>query len=292
MSQSRNIFEALQKYGSHASENYLTEAFVYLLDLLLDREPVAGLEMINRLCGLNTSEQLIESDVIKIETQEILKDGGIVDIVIRSGKAALFYVEVELDAPLDGDQLRMYREDLLRHHAGQQTGMVFLARSRQAAISTRLLVHEYHHVCWYEVYEWIQRLNVRDEVAVFFATNFEHFLETKSMNYSRVSGEYTDGIASMNNLIQMLRAAISEASPKARVTVTGGFGWRGYKVAPGYFSGIRYDASHLLAFERNNFKRDLNLRDADFFALSRDEQFERIVRFLSECQAEIQQPIH
>jgi hypothetical protein len=110
------------------------------------------------------------------------------------------------------------------------------------------------------------------------------------MNYSHIGSEYTAGISATNNLLQMLRAAISAALPKAKVTVNGGFNWRGYGVAPGYFCGIRFDASHLLVFERWEnkaivFKRDLNFIDENFFTLDRDAQFERIVRFLIESHA-------
>ena len=51
------------------------------------------------------------------------------------------------------------------------------------------------------------------------------------MNYSQISSEYTGGTTATNNLIQMLRAAISATLPKAKVKVTGGFGWRGYGIA-------------------------------------------------------------
>jgi hypothetical protein len=287
MNQARNVFGTLEKYGSHAPENYLTEAFVYLLDLLLSREPAAGLDMINWLCGLGVAERLIAANEIVIKTQVDIKPYGIVDIAIQSGKNALFYIEVKLDSALDGDQLWTYREDLQQHHKGQRTGMVFLSRSRQAAIPTKLLDHEYHHICWYEVYDRIQGLDARDEVAAFFVTNFQRFLEAKYMSYSQISGEYSDGITAMNNLTHMLRAAISEAFPKAKIKVSGGFGWRGYGVAPCYFCGIRFEAPHLLVCEyypKNGvpFKRNLNLANENFFALSKNEQFEQIVQFLRE----------
>ena len=107
MNQDRNVFEALQKTAHMLPENYLTEAFVYLLDMLLTREPADGLDMINRLCGLSMSEQLTEANAITIKTQVNIAPHGIVDIEIQSEKTVLFYVEVKLDAPLDGQQAQM-----------------------------------------------------------------------------------------------------------------------------------------------------------------------------------------
>jgi hypothetical protein len=42
-----HVFEALQKYGRSAPENYLTEAFVLLLRLYVQRERAAGLDLLN-----------------------------------------------------------------------------------------------------------------------------------------------------------------------------------------------------------------------------------------------------
>ena len=53
-----NVFSALSEYGSNARENYLTEAYVFLLKLLLDRGPSVGFGMVNQLCGLKKQQQM------------------------------------------------------------------------------------------------------------------------------------------------------------------------------------------------------------------------------------------
>ena len=47
-----NLFAALFKYGHGAGENYLTESFVFLMKLLIERSPAHGIRLIRKLCHL------------------------------------------------------------------------------------------------------------------------------------------------------------------------------------------------------------------------------------------------
>lgn len=86
-----NIFVTLSKYGSSEAENYLTEAFVFLLDLLLERTPEIGLAFVNKVCGLSGNRQLSTPEAITISTQ-IVVDEGRPDIQIKQGADTLIYV--------------------------------------------------------------------------------------------------------------------------------------------------------------------------------------------------------
>ncbi len=290
MSQSSNVFEALQKYGSHAPENYLTESFVYLLDLLLIREPAAGLKMINQLCGLGESEQLTDASAIKIDTQVSIKPHGIVDIRIRKGNDVLFYVEVKHDSPLNGDQLAAYRKELFQHHEVRMKGLVFLARSREGAVPTRLNSNEYHRACWYEIYDRLQPQTIHDEVVKYFAADFQGFLSGKGMNFLQVNAGYSSDTTAMNNLMHMLRAAIGEAIPGADLQLPRSRVLHGFIVWK-FFCGVRFAIPDVLVFEDNKGRsptlhRVLHFVKENFYTRDKDAQFEQIVHFLREAYTE------
>ena len=46
----KDIFSALAKYNYATGENYLTEAFVFVINSLCAREPSIGLDILNNLC--------------------------------------------------------------------------------------------------------------------------------------------------------------------------------------------------------------------------------------------------
>jgi hypothetical protein len=101
-----NVFEALYHYGPHAEENYLSESFVFVLRMLLQRRPVAGLTVLNALCAARGGWSFTNAAEIAIATQ-IATDSGRPDIEIRAS-ATLAFVEVKHDAPLSAGQLEVY----------------------------------------------------------------------------------------------------------------------------------------------------------------------------------------
>jgi hypothetical protein len=286
MTDESNIFEALSHFNV-SQENYLTESFVFLLKFLLLRAPDLGLAILNQLCG----QQVIfeAEDIAGLEITTQLKDkADQPDIWIRTPKQdKLVYVEVKHDAPLGSKQLERYR-DSLGKSGYKDTGLVLLARSRVSANDTTLRLNEdYRLMCWYQVYNWLSRNDRQDAVCDYLIQNFLFFLERKGMSVQKVSSDYVSGILAMNNLMEMLKPAIGEAIPGARPKLQYSWVSRGFFVGNSY-CGIRFEVPHLLAFESYKdkslvFKRDLNLTNENFFALNKDEQFERIVQFLREA---------
>ena len=92
--------------------------------------------MINRLCGLSLPEWLTEAGAVKIETQANIRRTALSTSRSKAVKTRSSMLKSSLIRHLMAIRLWTYREHLLKHHAGQRTGMVFLARSRQAAIPT------------------------------------------------------------------------------------------------------------------------------------------------------------
>ncbi|GAI22738.1 unnamed protein product, partial [marine sediment metagenome] len=105
-----NIFSALAKYNSATDENYLTEAFVFLVNHLLAEEQTIGLEVLTQLCVNNDEFSFETNENISISTQEATKQGTS-DIKISSLNKRI-YVEVKHDSPVDPDQLKRYKSDL------------------------------------------------------------------------------------------------------------------------------------------------------------------------------------
>ena len=120
-----NIFVTLFKFGPGAEENYLTEAFVFLLKLLLERELDAGLAIINQLCGLSQENRFEVLKPSAICTQ-ITVDNKRPDIEIRGDKDTLVYVEVKHDSPLGEGQLESYNPFSGRKRAKTDVNLLIL----------------------------------------------------------------------------------------------------------------------------------------------------------------------
>lgn len=284
-----NIFSTLFRYSVYAPENYLTEAFVYLMKELLVREPDVAIALINGLCGFSSKPGFVNASSISCNTQVTL-DEGRPDIEIRDDDRLLVYVEVKHNSPLHDGQLEAYKSELLKS-GYEETRLILLTRSKQSALDTTLSPDEFHHACWYQIHAFLLSSKVNDKVAEYLIDQFLGFLEEKGMSVKKVSWEYMQGVPSMLNLISMVEAAIEEAIPWVKIKRTGGWNWRGFYVGE-MFCGIRYDEPLLVVVENNGgwkptFRKDLDLEKKLFFALGQDEQLEMIINFIREGYQEM-----
>ena len=65
---SENIFSALAKYNSTIDENYLTEAFVFVINSLLERDHPIGIEILTQLCVKNKEFSFNMDEYISVST--------------------------------------------------------------------------------------------------------------------------------------------------------------------------------------------------------------------------------
>ena len=282
-----NVFSTLFR-ARLGAEDYLTEAFVFLLKLLQEREPGKGIAVINRLSGLPQEARFGHPASVAMSTQ-IIVDEGRPDIEIRDGKDRLVYVEVKHDSPLGVRQLERYLSEL-QAATPSITRLVLLTRSRVSAHETTLAPDEYHHVCWYEVHNWLAQTEVRDEVCQYFVYGFLRFLEEKRMSMEKVPREYIEGVPALLKLTEMMEASITEAIPGVKYKRTAGWGYRGFNINS-YYYGIRPAQPSLVVYESDmgnspTYKRNLDLQHDGFFSLDKDEQFERLVEFLRQANSE------
>ncbi len=282
---SANIFKTLSKYGSREEEDYLTESFVLLLKMLLERKPYTGLGFINNICGLTGNEQFKKTELLTISTQVVI-DNGRPDIEIRYGSTILAYIEIKHDASLGEGQLEYYRKKLDETDY-ENTTLILLTRSLATSQETTLLENEYHHICWYHVHGWLSKIRAEgtEKICDYFIEEFLRFLEGKQMSLERIGWEYINGVPSMVALGNLLEVAILEASPNVKLKRTGGSSWLGFNLEGTYFCGIRYSTPLMIVFENNkgnnpSYRYDLDLNKVHFFSLNQAEQLECLVSFI------------
>ncbi|MDH3988135.1 MAG: PD-(D/E)XK nuclease family protein [Gammaproteobacteria bacterium] len=283
-----SLFKTLSKYGSTEAENYLSESFVALINILLEQCPDAGLHLLNRICGLTGQVKFDNPDLIELSREVPVGDGRI-DIEIRSGSEILAYIEVKHDAALANGQLEYYKEQLNKSDIDHKT-LILLTRSLASRQETTLPENEYHHICWYDVHGELTSIKnkIDGEASIFLIDEFLTFLEEKHMSLERVGWEYIKGVPSMVALMDLLEVAILEAAPEVNLRKTGGWSWLGFRLDREIYCGIRYADSLVVVFENNQgidptYKHDLDLEKEHFFSLKRAEQLECFVMYIQNC---------
>lgn len=305
----KSIFSTLAKYSLPQDENYLTEAFVFLINSLLANETIVGIQILNRLCAENGELVFTVDDDIAVSTQ-YATDLGTPDIKISSPDK-LVYVEVKDYSPVKATQLKHYREVLGSSNRGTQ----------KLILLTRYAVNYEEHkgipdrqVCWFEVYNWLKSLEPQHAVSAYLTNSFSSFLEDKRMSIEKVAWEYVNGVPAFNNLINMIEAAIkgvgipfNKSHPRAAAWDSKGFWLENKK----YYCGVYYNAPLTLIFKAFN-KKDLDigkvasptypikeafasiwfmlqLEDVHLFTLDKDRQLEEITKFISTAYGEAKQ---
>ena len=247
----QDIFSALVKYNSATDENYLTEAFVFLINALLEQDPAIGLDILANLCVTNGEFEFSEDEDIRVTTQDVTEQGT-PDIKISSPHK-LIYVEVKDSSPVDTSQLRRYRKQLNSSNT----------MTKRLALLTRFPIDDTEHkgipdkcIRWFEVHNWLAavRQNAEDPVSVYLIESFMFFLEGKGMSIEKVAWEYANGLAALKNLIDMIAEAIREARlsfyRKAAAWDSKGFWLEDKK----YWCGIYYHSPQTVVFKASHKK--------------------------------------
>jgi len=303
----KNIFSALAKYASANEENYLTEAFVFLINSLLEKEPAVALEILTKLCVENNEFPFDTDETISVSTQETTEQGT-PDIKVSS-PSKLIYVEVKDYSPVEPKQLKRYKKDLESRSIAIKR-LVLLTRfpvdfSEHQGIPDKL-------PRWFEVYNWLASAKdkAQDPISIYLIKSFMSFLEVKRMSIEKVGWEYINGVPALNNLINMIEAAIKASSLTISKRYGSGYD-RGFSIENGKFwCGVVYDDHRTVIFgitRKQAFNMDLlknrtydvdennygiwfrlGLENIHFFSLDKDKQLEEITKFVQECHAQAQ----
>ncbi len=308
---SENIFSALAKYSSATEENYLTEAFVFVINTLLRREHLIGIDILSQICVKNNEFCFDTDEMISVSTQEVTEQGT-PDIKVCSPNK-LIYIEVKHDSPLGYRQLERYKEAL---ESSTATIKYVVLLTRYTIDFEEFEEKPYKHIRWFEIYNWLASAKdkTEDSVSGYLIEQFISFLEAKQMSMQKVGWEYINGVAALNNLVNMIEVAINASDirfypgyPRAAGWDFKGF-WMGDKQ---FWCGIHYNNPLVITFElvdKQNFNQKqvtttnyelregkerlwfrLPLEDIHFFSLDKDKQVEAITNFVKTAYKEAQQ---
>jgi hypothetical protein len=286
-----NIFSSLARYADRQEENFLTESFVYLLNVLMQQDNAIAIAILQKICGEKCLLWFSSLNNIIISTQ-LTTNMGRPDIVIKVDNNKIVFIEVKHDSHLGQTQLERYKNYLI-NSSYQENQLVLLTRSRHSIRETELAREQFHHVCWYEISGWLSESKFENKTAEYTVHQFLDFLREKEMSMERVSWEYMEGIPAMIKLANMLYTAIAEALPEERVRRTAGWNWMGYYAGDNnsFFIGFRYQDPLKVVFENNGgtnatFGRELSLLNSHFFALSAGQQLECLINFVRQAKIE------
>jgi len=294
-----DLFFRLFKWAWRQEENFISEAFAYLLSYLLEEEPECGIELIAELTQERVRIPLTEVNAVTVTTQ-ITTALGRPDIEI-SARDHLVYIEVKLDAQLGEEQLKRYRR-ALEQTSYEKTSLVLLTRypvefcpeEAQPDVNIR----------WRNVAEWLETVNVR-EISGFLIRQFHELLKERNIIMEQVSWEFVNGINGLQALMNMLNEAIIGQKLRA-IGHNGSWSAHGIQCEGDekYWIGIYYEEPCILKFEMYNVdnaaqvqerfpyglftgqcwsnQRDLASEEAHFFARSKASQLQFIEEFLEE----------
>jgi hypothetical protein len=301
-----NIFSALAKYNSAKDENYLTEAFVFVLNSLLLKERPIGLQILTQLCVKDNEFAFDPDEYISISTQETTEQGR-PDIKVSSPNK-LIYIEVKHDSALGPKQLVRYKK-ALESSVATIRRVILLTRFEIDFEDKQERVFD-KHVRWFEVYNWLANAKAQEPVILYLMESFKSFLEVKQMSIQKVGWEYINGVPAFTNLINMIEIAIQGTS-LAIYKKSPGWDFRGFYIgSPELWCGIYYDDPLVLVFEITDKKKfntklvdtpsypvredkatirfRLELEDKYFFSLDKDKQLEEITKFVKKAYSDAQ----
>lgn len=290
-----NIFSILAKYSSRESEDYLTEALVFLLTHLLEKERKTTVKILTRLRVKDEEFGFDPEQTIIISTQKTTEEGR-PDIEIVAPNTRI-YIEVKDYAPLGYRQIERYREGL-KAYPERNKCIVLLTRF---AVALEGDAKPDKHVRWFEVYNWLAEVELEDPVSEYLVRAFMAFMEEKQMSIRKVGWEYINGIPALTNLMNMVQVAIESLSLPTHQR-TAGWDWKGFYLLDNeHYCGIYFDRPLTLVLDVTKERYDLemlaepqypieetqrsilfllDLEATHFFSLNKDEQLELITTFL------------
>jgi hypothetical protein len=221
MTSRSNLFSSLNRWASGQSENFLTEAFVQLLNRLLVNAPREFDSLIRSL----TRDTVVSHDGnrsdIEIRSQASTELGS-PDIEI-SGPDIHCFVEVKDGSPVNADQLRRYSEVLSSQNERTRC-LVLLTRYPPPSVNEPFLVEP---VRWSHVAEWLGELRADrqiDDATTYLLDQFLAFLEDKGMTAERVGWELISGLDQLMNLkVMMQEALVSAGAHRVWISYGGDF---------------------------------------------------------------------
>ncbi len=311
-----NLFLRLHKWAWRQDENFLTEAFAFILEYLLENESEAAVRLLDNFTKGFFRLRREEAALMDVRTQAPHVEGR-PDLELRTARQ-LAFVEVKSESEVDQAELDNYRK-ILEKSGLPQTALILLTRY-PANLSPDKAVPDIS-IRWYQVAEWMEQERNRytfQMVSDFLVKQFLGFLTERRMIMGQVTWELAGGVRSLLALRVMLYEAANACGFKPSIGAWQDF--MGIRLnGKDYRAGIHYDKPEILRFETWDSKvnkeaaeqlgigrvylwsnktdygwyRELNLEseEAHFFSRSKASQLQFLEEFLDECRKKVEQVV-
>jgi len=313
--ESLNIFSCLAK-GNPARENFLSQAFLFLVRKLLESEKKESQEFAKELLGKICNLDFFAEKNIWLTTEEKITTGRL-DIKIETS-SKLIYLENKVDAGFGNLQLERYKEDLDK----QQKNVKKIVLITKYGVCEKLKKMVDNSWMWDQIYDHITRLKEKyrkdlPHIDLFFIDHLSNYMEEEHMTIKKVSSAFTEGIKSMLNLIEQIRFVLGEKDCKITARSAGEkFNGFYFKVSEDssvqdwigifYYDNYRKPSQDQMVFELKELEipRDavskcnfhiefdkkrfsepsliLSFEECNFFTFEKDKQLDILREFLQE----------
>jgi len=297
----------LSRWASGQQENFLSDSFVHLLNVLREEDPSAFVFLVEKMTDEMISPSPDSTNDF-IVTSQIDTDEGTPDIMI-AGPDSYVLIEVKDQSPVDIDQIERYSR-LVERNSAQSKCLILLTKYQAPVIDQQIPLRA---IRWTYITEllWLvlSRIDLTD-TSNYVIRQFIEFLEAKGMSVQKAGWEMVAGIAEFMNFKTVLRQAI-ESSGAVRVEQSSGANHQGWGIPdavgwsvqlhiivrfaePGRLvfraseehisEGSRYEWEPS-GYTKGTLERfiDLDSEEVHFFARSLDSQREVLEEFVSSC---------
>jgi hypothetical protein len=309
MAECNNLLIRLHRWVNRQDENFTTEAFVHLLQHLLDHEPQVAVAFLKFLTGNAVDLRVEEVLSVHLETQ-VTTDSGRPDVAIQTSRHRGF-LEAKVEAGVGKDQLEKYRGELDK--CGFERAALILL-TRYPVPPEALGGKPDKCVRWYEIADWLAgdpaTSTIQHAVSRHTARQFLGFLSARGMTMEQVGWEMVSGVQALRNFLSMLAEAASAC--KVSVKPNNSANYTGFFLADSrYWLGLAYETPGILhihtAYVRIDKDKaeklgkgelceenwvpgkwawqvdlDLQAEEVHFFARSRASQMQCLERFILE----------
>lgn len=295
-----DIYTPLYRWAgeNRQGEDFTTDAFVFLVSVLLERENAIGIRFLGWLCF--GEEVAFGKSTPRIGTQLHTAEGR-PDIYVEA-PGVFVLIEVKKGSDLHSDQLSQYDRVLRerkRTDPALTTNLVLLT-AFQPTLSDSEPPHR--SIRWSEVATWLEHQlpKMSDVVVAWLIRQFLAFLRRQVMTIEKVDWQYVEGTKALLNLTTMIARALEQAQLQGSKGSASNYA--GFYVRGGFWIGVFFDRPEILRFQFESAKPDpqkislesawqeidgrlavlldLSMEDVHFFALSKESQLKRITDFV------------
>ena len=231
-SQGDNLFSNLSKYKPSQNrtplENFLTEAFAFVLNRVMDGEfrshiirCIAG----DRLPQLPaTLSDIVISTQVRVPYHDKKKKRDvpcIIDMVCES-ETVLLYVENKVDSEVAKSQLKRYKQALQENKGSRHGHIVFIGNNEPR---TRLKKDEFINERWFNIYRYVDEfcrehdIEGQETVDSFIINQFKDFMEEKGMAIHEIRENVSSILKERWNLIQIVSSVKQRLENKENMIV-------------------------------------------------------------------------